>query len=169
MQWELGDPPFLYDHKYVYSDLGYNLKITDMQAAVGLAQLGKLDRFIAVRRANFAKYYERLKKYEARIILPVWSEKAKPSWFGFPITLRDGTKRSELIQWLESGGIETRLMFCGNALRHPAFRNIPCRVAGTLENSDRVMRDSFFLGVYPGIQSKQIDYILDRLDLFLKR
>jgi len=168
-QWQLGDPPFAYDHKYVYSNLGYNLKVTDMQAAVGLAQLGKLKRFVGIRRANFAKYHKGLKKYQRFMILPIWHDKAKPSWFGFPITLRNGIKRSELIQWLEDGKIETRLMFCGNALRQPAFRNMCCRVAGSLQNSDKVMRNTFFLGVYPRINSKQIHYILQRFDQFFTR
>src|ERR1041385_1452090 len=115
--WDLGELPHGYDHKYIYSTIGYNLKLTDLQAAIGLAQLDKLPDFIATRRRNFRQLYEGLRPFSESLILPSWHPKANPSWFGFPLTVRGGVKRSTLIQWLEQHKIETRLIFGGNILR----------------------------------------------------
>lgn len=166
--WEKGDLPYGYDHKYIYSNIGYNLKITDMQAAVGMAQFEKLNSFIKVRNANFNYYYERLKPLEDFIILPTIHPKAKPSWFGFPITVKNGINRLDLIRWLESFGIETRLVFAGNIVRQPAFKNIKYRVYGQLQESDRVMNDTFFIGVYPGITKPMREFVVKKIEDFFK-
>ncbi len=167
--WCLGELPTGYDHKYIYSGLGFNLKPTDMQAAIGAAQIDKLPEFVERRRHNFSRLYDGLSEYQDRLILPTWHPKAEPSWFGFPITVREGIRRDELIQWLESANIETRLIFAGNILRQPGYRDIPHRIAGSLETSDRVMRDTFFVGVYPGITDEMIEFMLDRFRTFLRR
>ena len=166
--WQLGDLPFGYDHKYVYSNLGYNLKITDMQAAIGLAQLEKVPSFIERRRHNFSRLMEGLRPLEDRLVLPVVHPLANPSPFGFPITLRQAGLRPDLIVHLESAKIETRLVFGGNILRQPGFQDIPCRVHGRLEGSDRIMNDTFFIGVYPGITDEMVDYMLDRIHVFFR-
>lgn len=166
--WQLGDLPYGYDHKYIYSNIGYNLKITEMQAAIGLAQLEKVDHFIEKRRENFKRYYEKLKKYEEFLILPRVDPRANPSWFGLPITVRNGINRLELIQWLEDANIETRLVFGGNITRQPGFKNIPHRVYGSLEESDKIMNDTFFIGVYPGLNEEMIEFVVNRFDEFLK-
>lgn len=159
-----------YDHRYVYSNIGYNLKPTDIQAAMGLAQLKKLAWFIERREHNFRRLFEGLKRYEDIFLLPSWSKKAKPSWFAFPLTIRPGTKfnRGQLLIFLENANIETRLLFAGNILRQPAFRNISCRVVGNLTNSDLVMTNTLFIGVYPGINDGMLDYILEKFEEFLK-
>jgi CDP-6-deoxy-D-xylo-4-hexulose-3-dehydrase len=161
--WQLGDLPLGYDHKYTYSHIGYNLKPTDMQAAVGLAQLDRLPEFVEVRRRNFQRLYDGLHDLEAYVILPRWLPRAKPSWFGFPLTLREGLSRRALIEWLEQASIETRLIFGGNITKQPGFRNIKYRVAGRLKNSDVVMQRSFFVGVYPGLSDEMIDFMIQRL------
>jgi CDP-6-deoxy-D-xylo-4-hexulose-3-dehydrase len=165
-EWQLGDLPFGYDHKYIFSNLGYNLKATDMQAAVGVAQLDKIEQFAARRRENFARLYAGLKAYEEFLVLPRWHPKADPAWFGFPITVRGGLGRLDLIRWLEKRKIETRLVFCGNVIRQPGFKGIHHRVAGSLANSDRIMEDTFFLGVYPGLTPAMIDYVLEAFEEF---
>jgi CDP-6-deoxy-D-xylo-4-hexulose-3-dehydrase len=167
--WCLGDLPAGYDHKYIYGTIGFNLKPTDMQAAIGVAQLDALPTFVEARRGNFARLYEGLQPYQDRILLPKWNPRAKPSWFGFPITVREGIRRDELVQWLESANIETRLVFAGNILRQPGYRDIPHRLAGSLENSDRVMRDTLFVGVYPGISEPMMDFMLERFSAFFSR
>jgi CDP-4-dehydro-6-deoxyglucose reductase, E1 len=164
--WQFGELPYGYDHKYVYSNLGYNLKVTDMQAAIGLAQLQKLPQFVAARRRNFQALFEGLKPLEDRIILPKIDPRANPSPFGFPITVREGTDRRALVNHLEAARIETRLVFGGNILRQPGFLNIERRVHGTLEASDRIMRDTLFVGVYPGLGEAQIAYMLERILAF---
>ena len=151
---QFGTLPRGYDHKYVYSHLGYNLKVTDMQAAIGCAQLAKLDGFIARRRANFDRLMEALRPYEDRLLLPTATAHSEPSWFGFVITVREdaGFTRDEI--WSGSSRrnrVETRSLFAGNLLRHPAFQDIPHRVVGDLTNTDTVMNDTFFVGVYPGL------------------
>ena len=161
--WQLGELPHGYDHKYTYSNIGYNLKATDLQAAVGLAQVDKIDEIVARRRHNFARLMDGMKSLEGRIILPRIDSRAKASPFGFPITIADGSERKRIINALESANIETRLLFGGNILRQPAFINIDHRVHGTLDQSDRVMRDTFWIGVGPRITDAMIDYMLDQL------
>lgn len=168
--WKFGKLPFGYDHKYVYSHIGYNLKATDMQAAIGVEQLKKLPGFVAKRKKNFLMLYNGLKAYERSLILPGWETEADPAWFCFPITARAGAgfKREELTLFLEKSGIQTRLIFAGNILRQPAFMNIRHRVSGKLDNTDMVMKNSFFIGVYPGIGIKEISYIIRQFDAFFK-
>ena len=155
--------PHGYDHKYVYSHIGYNLKMTDMQAAVGLAQLAKLPGFIAARRRNFDALRAALGDLEEFFILPEALPQAEPSWFGFPLTLREGAPfgRNQLIAYLEQRKIGTRLIFAGNMLRQPAYQGVEHRVAGPLDNADRVMNRSFWVGVYPGIGPAQTDYMAE--------
>ena len=164
--WRMGELPYGYDHKYIYSNLGYNLKATDMQAAIGLAQLEKVPGFIEARRHNFWHLFEGLKPLEDRLELPRIDPRANPSPFGFPITVREGVDRRSLINHLEGAKIETRLVFGGNILRQPGFMNIERRVHGGLEASDRIMRDTFFLGVYPGLGEAQIEYMLEQIYAF---
>ena len=168
-EWQLGDLPEGYDHKYIYSNLGYNLKATDLQAAIGLAQLEKLDEFCAKRRANFRRLYEGLSPFADRLVLPRWLPEADPSWFGFPITVQRGVSRRDLVQFLEGRKIETRMIFAGNVIRQPGFRDIAHRVAGELTTSDRVMRDTFFVGVYPGLTPAMLDWIVDSFAAFFRR
>jgi CDP-6-deoxy-D-xylo-4-hexulose-3-dehydrase len=167
---QFGTLPFGYDHKYVYSHVGYNLKVTDMQAAIGCAQLAKLDGFIARRKHNFQQLVEILRPYKDRLILPAPTEQSDPSWFGFVITVHPeaGFTRGELVRFLEVNRIETRNLFSGNLLRHPAFENIPHRLAGDLTNTDLVMNNTFFIGVYPGIDELQLDYIADVFTRFMR-
>jgi CDP-6-deoxy-D-xylo-4-hexulose-3-dehydrase len=164
--WRMGELPYGYDHKYIYSNLGYNLKATEMQAAIGLAQFEKLPRFIEARRRNFRLLFEGLKPLQHRLELPRIDPRANPSPFGFPITVRDGVDRRALINHLEGAKIETRLVFGGNILRQPGFLDIERRVHGSMEGSDRIMRDTFFVGVYPGLGDAQIDYIVEQLFAF---
>lgn len=160
--WQLGDLPTGYDHKYIYSHIGYNLKLTDLQAAVGVAQLSKLKDFVAIRRKNFAALAEGLAPFEEFLILPEPTPQSQPSWFGFPISVRESAPftRKDLIQFLEARQIATRLLFGGNLLRQPAYQNVPHRVIGRLENSDRVMKNAFWIGVYPGITSAMLEYVV---------
>ena len=158
-----------YDHKYVYSHLGYNLKATDMQAAIGVAQLARLDGFVAARRRNHARLLEALRPYEDRLLLPVAPPHTDPSWFCFVITVREdaGFSRNELTGFLEANRIETRSLFSGNLLRHPAFENIERRVIGDLANTDAIMNRTFFVGVYPGIDDARLDYMADVFGRFM--
>jgi CDP-6-deoxy-D-xylo-4-hexulose-3-dehydrase len=160
--------PGTYDHKYLYSNIGYNLKPTDIQAALGVAQLGRLPDFIAARQRNFQRLYDGLKPYEEHLILPTWDPRADVSWFAFPMTVRDEApfRRRELLQWLEGALIETRLLFAGNIIRQPAYRDITHRTVGELTNSDLVMRGAFFVGVYPGLDDARIDYMLETFAAF---
>ncbi len=162
-EWKLGDLPTGYDHKYIYSHIGYNLKATDMQAAVGVAQLKKLPDFIAARRANFAKLHAALGDLEDIFILPEATEHSDPSWFGFPLAIREDapTTRNQVVRFLESRNIATRLLFGGNLLRQPAYRDIQRRVIGDLKNTDFVMNNVFWVGLYPGITESIIDYMVD--------
>jgi CDP-6-deoxy-D-xylo-4-hexulose-3-dehydrase len=166
--WKLGDLPFGYDHKYVYSRLGYNLKATEMQAAVGLAQLDKLSGFLAARRKNFDALIRGLKRYEEFLILPKATPGTKPAWFGLPLTVHEKAPfdRRELVTFLESRRIGTRLLFAGNIARQPCFKSVRRRIVGDLENSDRIMRDTFWIGVYPGITPAMRDYVLAQFDSF---
>ena|SRR5688572_11125673 len=167
--WQLGDLPFGYDHKYTYSHLGFNLKITDMQAAVGLAQLERLPHFVEKRRQNFRYLKERLGSIEEFLILPEATPNCDPSWFGFPVTLRDDapTRRVELLRYLDQYRIGTRLLFAGNLTRQPYFKGRPHRIAGDLKNTDTVMNNTFWLGIYPGLDHEMLDYVADRMETFL--
>lgn len=169
--WKLGKLPFGYDHKYTYSHIGYNLKITDMQAAVGVEQLKKLHSFINKRKENFRILYNGLKKYQDAIILPQWEEKTQPSWFCFPITIKQnsGFSRKDLVSFLEAAKIQTRLIFAGNVLKQPAFRNIKYRIVGDLKNSDIIMNNSFFVGIYPRLGRNEMEYILRQFSNFFKK
>jgi CDP-4-dehydro-6-deoxyglucose reductase, E1 len=160
-EWQHGRLPLGYDHKYVYSHIGYNLKATDMQAAIGCAQIKKLDRFVRARKANFGKLSQMLSPYQDRLILPQPTEHSDPSWFAYPITVRPnaGFTRAEITAHLEARKIETRSLFSGNLLLHPAFAEIPHRVVGDLSNSDLITTNSFFIGVYPGIDEAQLRHV----------
>jgi len=168
--WQLGELPHGYDHKFTYSEFGYNLKITDMQAAIGLAQLEKLPKFIELRKKNHNRLYEGLKNLEDIFILPKAQKYSDPSWFGFLLTLKkvDQITRTEIMQKLEENKIQTRLLFAGNIIRQPVFNEMRksksgYKVVGNLENTDKVMNDSFWLGVYPGLSDEKIDYIINTI------
>lgn len=163
--WKLGSLPAGYDHKYVYSHLGYNLKITDMQAACALAQMDRLPGFVAARRANFDYLRRRLAELEEFLILPQASPGSEPSWFGFPITLRDGagTTRLDLLRYLDQYRIGTRLLFAGNLTRQPYFAGRQYRVAGDLTVTDQVAENTFWVGVWPGLDQARLDFLADRL------
>ncbi|MCK4446334.1 MAG: lipopolysaccharide biosynthesis protein RfbH [Candidatus Marinimicrobia bacterium] len=165
---QFGTLPYGYDHKYVYSHIGYNLKMTDMQAAIGCAQMDKLEYFTEKRKINFKKIYEGLKPYEKYLILPKATPKSDPLWFSFIITIRENNKfnRNDLRDFLESNLIETRSLFCGNILRQPAFLNIKHRVIGNLDNTDYIMNNTFFIGVYPGLSDENIDYVIYKFNEF---
>jgi len=164
--WQLGELPCGYDHKYTYSNLGYNFKPTDMQAAIGVAQMDRLPAFVEARKANFRKLYDGLRQYSDRLILPRLDPRADPSWFALPITVQGGVSRRELVHWLESANIETREVFGGNILRQPGYIGIPMRVSGSLERTDRIMNDTFFIGVYPGLTDEMIAYVLQTFAAF---
>ena len=161
--WKLGQLPKGYDHKYTYSHVGYNLKVTDMQAAIGCAQLKKLNSFIQKRKDNYIKLYKKLSEFNDYLILPEKNKNCEPSWFGFPIAVKSETNidRDELVQFLNTKKIGTRLLFAGNLLKQPAYQDIKHRIVGDLSNSDKVMRYIFWIGVYPGIDDKKIDYIYE--------
>ena len=162
---QYGQLPVGYDHKYVYSHFGYNLKATDMQAAVGCAQIEKFPSFVEKRIHNFNRLKEGLKDLEDKLILPEACENSNPSWFGFLITCKEGINRNELVKYLEEHGIQTRNLFAGNLIKHPCFDEIrndgeSYRVVGNLENTDRIMNDTFWIGVYPGMTDEKIDYMI---------
>jgi CDP-6-deoxy-D-xylo-4-hexulose-3-dehydrase len=160
--WCLGDLPCGYDHKYTYSHIGYNLKLTDMQAAVGVAQLDKLDGFIAARRANHAYLYQGLEDLRDVLILPEPTPGSTPSWFGFALSLRDDApqRRNEIIEHLESHKVATRLLFGGNLTRQPAYEEVQFRIAGELTRTDRIMNSTFWIGAYPGLTTEMLDYVI---------
>jgi CDP-4-dehydro-6-deoxyglucose reductase, E1 len=163
--WQLGELPHGYDHKYTYSHIGYNLKATDMQAAVGVSQLKKLPGFIETRRSNFNYLTERLFHLQDHLMLPQATPNAVPSWFGFPIYIRPEAAftRDEAVRWLEAHKIGTRLLFGGNLIRQPAYRGQTYRVIGDLRRADEVMNRVFWIGVYPGLTSSMLDYVCDML------
>lgn len=167
---QFGDLPFGYDHKYVYSHIGYNLKLTDFQAALGVSQLKKLPRFIEIRRRNFQILYNGLKNLEEFLILPEATPNSQPSWFGFPIAVRPEAPftRRELIRHLDQAKIDTRLLFGGNLTRQPAFRDVPHRKIGELKNSDFVMNQVFWIGVYPGLTEQMLGYVVNKFNDFVK-
>ena len=167
---QFGTLPFGYDHKYVYSHIGYNLKVTDIQAAIGCAQLEKLDGFVAARRRNWHALRDALAPYADRLLLPETPPQSEPSYFGFVVTVRKdaGFTRNQLTGYLEAAKIETRNLFCGNLVRHPAYRDIDCRIVGDLANTDTIMNNTFFVGVYPGLGDEHIAYMIDVLRRFLR-
>ncbi len=160
--WQLGDLPCGYDHKYTYSHIGYNLKLTDMQAAVGVSQLKKLPGFIAARRRNFDTLMAGLRPFEDAFMLPAATPGSEPSWFGFPLAVRPGAPftRDELVRHLEARKIGTRLLFGGNLVRQPAYQDVPRRIVGDLANTDFVMRNVFWIGLYPGLTEPMLDYMI---------
>lgn len=171
---QFGELPVGYDHKYVYSHFGYNLKATDMQAAIGCAQLEKLPRFIESRKQNWRRLREGLAGLEELFILPEATPNSDPSWFGFLLTVRQGAgfSRDQVVAHLERNGIQTRMLFAGNLIKHPCFDEMRVsgegyRVVGSLENTDRIMRDSFWVGVYPGLSEEMIGYMLEMLTKFV--
>lgn len=161
---QYGELPLGYDHKYVYSHFGYNLKATDLQASIGCAQIEKLPMFSERRKHNFARLKEALLTVEDKLILPVACEKSDPSWFGFLVTCQYGVDRNKVVQYIEDNGVQTRMLFAGNLIKHPCFDEMRItgegyRVVGTLENTDRIMKDAFWVGVYPGMTDEMIDYM----------
>jgi len=167
--WKLGDLPQGYDHKYTYSHLGYNLKISDMQAACALAQLDRLDEFVKVRKENFAYLKNRLKSCEEFLILPEATENSDPSWFGFPITLKENApgSRTDLLSYLDQNKVGTRLLFAGNLTRQPYMIGRNFRVSGSLVNTDIVMNNTFWIGVYPGLTKQALDYAIEKIECYL--
>ena len=166
--WQLGDLPKGYDHKYTYSHLGFNLKITDMQAACALAQMDRLPDFIGSRKRNFAYLSNRLSALEEFLELPEATPNSEPSWFGFPMTLREDSpvSRLDLLQYLDQYKIGTRLLFSGNLVRQPYFVGREYRVSGDLENTDRIMRDTFWIGLYPGLNDAMLEFVSSKLEQF---
>lgn len=160
-----GELPLGYDHKYVYSHFGYNLKATDMQAAIGCAQIEKFPLFVEKRKENFKYLYDGLKDLSDKLILPQKVENSDPSWFGFMITVKEGVNRNKIVQFLEEHGVQTRMLFAGNIIKHPCFDEIrddysKYKVIGTLENTNRIMNDTFWIGLYPGMTNVKLDYMI---------
>jgi CDP-6-deoxy-D-xylo-4-hexulose-3-dehydrase len=168
-EWKLGDLPFGYDHKYTYSHVGYNLKITDMQAAIGLAQLDRLPEFIKIRKENFELLYSGLSSFEKFLILPSSSENCKPSWFGFPITVKDNIQFSKesLVNYLAGKLVDTRSIFAGNLIKQPYFKNKIFRTSKTLSNTDKIMNQSFWIGVFPGLSKDMLEYTIKQFETFI--
>ena len=161
---QYGELPKGYDHKYVYSHFGYNLKVTDMQAAIGCEQLKKFPRFVERRKHNWARLRKALEGVQDKLILPEPAPNSDPSWFGFLLTVREGVDREKVVRYVENKGVQTRMLFSGNLIKHPCFDEMRAtgegyRVVGTLENTDRIMRDTFWVGVYPGMTDEMIDYM----------
>jgi CDP-6-deoxy-D-xylo-4-hexulose-3-dehydrase len=169
--WQLGSLPEGYDHKYIYSHIGYNLKVTDMQAAIGVEQLKKLPDFIEKRKANFKALYDGLSSLGNYFVLPRIAMESDPSWFGFPMLVHEDApfNRSEIVAYLEENKIATRMLFGGNLTKQPAYEGIKYRALDTLENTERVMNDLFWIGVYPGMDGDMVDYILLKFYIFLNK
>ena len=169
--WTLGDLPPGYDHKYTYSHIGYNLKSGDIAAAIGLAQLDRIDSFVDKRRENFKYLYSHLEEFEEYLILPKATPKSNPSWFGFPITIRQPApfSRNHFVEQLNSQKIGTRLLFAGNLLKQPAFQGTERRVVGSLTNTDVVMNDTFWLGVWPGLTKQMLDFVIENISQFIQK
>jgi CDP-6-deoxy-D-xylo-4-hexulose-3-dehydrase len=167
--WQIGDLPQGYDHKYTYSHIGYNLKATDMQAALGCSQIDKLPQFIERRKENFQHLYSALKPLENVLILPEATPGSDPAWFGFPVGVREGATflRGELVRHLESKKIGTRLLFGGNLTKQPAYKGRDFRVVGSLENTDYVMNNVFWIGVFPGLTKPMLDYVAETITEFV--
>jgi CDP-6-deoxy-D-xylo-4-hexulose-3-dehydrase len=162
---QFGDLPSGYDHKYVYSHFGYNLKATDMQAAIGCAQLEKLPLFVEKRKHNWQRLYNGLKDLQDRLILPEAASYSDPSWFGFLVTCKDGVNRNRIVKYIESKNIQTRMLFTGNLIKHPCFDELRktgtgYRVVGLLDETDKIMNDAFWVGVYPGMNGEMIDRMI---------
>jgi CDP-6-deoxy-D-xylo-4-hexulose-3-dehydrase len=169
--WKLGNLPFGYDHKYTYSHLGYNMKITDMQAACGLAQLGRLEQFIVKRKENFNFLHKNLKHLEEFLILPEAEKNSDPSWFGFPLSLKKNNKfnRNDLIKYLNDNKIGTRLLFSGNLTKQPYMKDVNFKVQGELKNTDFVMENTFWIGLYPGLSLGHLDYSCNKIKYYFKK
>ncbi len=169
--WEVPGIPDTYDHRYLYTEIGYNLKLTDPQAAIGVAQLRKLPAFIERRRRNFAYLLDGLQPFEEFLHLPTWHPRAEPAWFAFPLWVREEApfRRHDLTRFLEAHHVETRLIFAGNITKQPGYQHIDKRVVGDLEGADRIMRGAFFVGVYPGLDIPQLDYMIDTFGAFFKQ
>lgn len=170
---QFGELPLGYDHKYTYSHFGYNVKVTEMQAAIGCAQIKKLDKFTNERRKNFNYLKDNLKNLEDKLILPEATENSEPSWFGFLITVKDGISRQKLVQYIESHNIQTRALFAGNILKHPCFDEIrgtaAYRVVSDLKNSNKILNDTFWIGVYPGMTIEKLNYIIKVVKKYFNR
>ena len=170
---QFGELPLGYDHKYTYSHFGYNVKVTEMQAAIGCAQIKKLDKFTEMRRNNFNYLKENLKCLEDKLILPEATENSNPSWFGFLITVKEGVNRRELVEYIEKNNIQTRALFAGNIIKHPCFDEIrgtnSYRVISDLENSNRILNDTFWIGVYPGMTKEKLDYMIETIKKYFNR
>ena len=166
----MGELPECYDHKYTYSHIGYNLKSGDIQAAIGVAQLERLDFFVEQRRSNFFKLSQSLEHLSDRLILPRATKESDPSWFGFPLTVKGNSprNRNEIVQFLNVRGIGTRLLFAGNLIRQPAFIDAPRRVVGELKYTDQVMKDTFWIGVWPGLADEMLQYTTQSIEEALK-
>lgn len=169
--WQMGNLPLGYDHKYIYSHIGYNLKITDLQAAIGVAQLKKLPSFIKTRQKNFVSIYSFLRNYEKYFILPKAEKHSNPSWFGFPVLVKETAPflRADIVNYLEKNKIATRMLFGGNLIKQPAYENIKYRTCDNFKNTDLVMNNLFWIGVYPKITKKQLKYIIKMFNKFLNK
>ncbi|NQT23847.1 lipopolysaccharide biosynthesis protein RfbH, partial [candidate division KSB1 bacterium] len=167
---QAGDLPAGYDHKFIFSHIGYNLKISDMQAAVGVAQLRKLPAFIESRKNNFQVYLDFFKEYEDYFILPKWEDNAEPSWFGFFLTVKPEApfNKNQIIEFLETNRIATRMLFGGNLIRQPAYKGKKYRAVSDLKNTDFVMNNGFWIGVYPGLDKQRQNYVIEKFNVFLK-
>ena len=167
--WSLGDLPMGYDHKYIYSNLGYNLKVTEMQAAIGCSQFDKLPDFISSRIKNANFLLKNLSVFSEHIILPIIPDKAEPSWFGMPITVKNHIERNQLVEFLEKRNIATRLVFAGNILKQPGFMHINHRIHKDLKGTDQIMQKTFFIGVYPGLTNEMLEYVVESFSDFFSQ
>jgi CDP-6-deoxy-D-xylo-4-hexulose-3-dehydrase len=167
-EWKLGDLPYGYDHKYTYSHMGYNFKITDLQAACGLAQLESLESFILKRKYNFSFLYKNLKELEDFIILPEAEINSDPSWFGFPISLKNNINRNSLINYLNDNQIHTRLVFSGNLVRQPYMKDANFKIFGELKNTDFIMENTFWIGLHPALSEEHLTYVINKIKIFFR-